>query len=254
MKVLILAGEREGGDPLARAENVASKTQIVIAGEPMLAHVLRAVEQLAPPPPQIYISGPALAAARPSITTIETANSPCSSVMRALEQTGYPVLITTADHPLLTPAIIHEFLQKANQLAGDVCVGLVPLTLVAQHYPQNRRTRLRFSDGSVSGANLFLLRSQRANGLLEFWRSMEANRKSPWRMLRLLGVGMLLRYALGRLSFAQVVAHISARTGCAIAPVMLSNPHAAIDVDKPSDLALVRRIMEAAPAQQGGVG
>lgn len=251
MKVLILAGERPGGDPLAIAENVANKTQIVIAGEPMLTHVLRAVGQLRPTP-QLFISGAAGAAAGPHITRIETAQTPCSSVMNALAQTGYPVLVTTADHPLLTPAILDEFLQKANSLAGDVCVGLVPLTLIEQHYPSNRRTKLKFSDGSVSGANLFLLRNTRAMGLLEFWRSMEANRKSPWRMLRVLGLGMLLRYATGRLSFAQLVAHLSVRTGCGIAPVMLSNPHAAIDVDKPSDLALVRMIMETPVAQQGG--
>ncbi len=172
--------------------------------------------------------------------------------MKALAHISYPVLITTADHPLLTPAIIHEFLQKANGLAGDVCVGLVPLTLIEQHYPENRRTKLKFSDGSVSGANLFLLRHARAMGLLEFWRLMEANRKSPWRMVRVLGFGMLLRYAAGRLSFAQLVAHIAARTGCSIAPVMLSDPHAAIDVDKPSDLALVRAIMHTASTHQGG--
>ena len=251
MNVLILAGERPGGDPLAIAENVASKTQIVIAGEPMLAHVLRALRQLQPAP-QLFISGAAGGEAGPDITVIETGPTPCSSVMKALAHISYPVLITTADHPLLTPAIIHEFLQKANSLAGDVCVGLVPLSLIEQHYPENRRTKLKFSDGSVSGANLFLLRHARAMGLLEFWRLMEANRKSPWRMVRVLGFGMLLRYAAGRLSFAQLVAHIAARTGCSIAPVMLSDPHAAIDVDKPSDLALVRAIMHTASTHQGG--
>lgn len=242
MNVLILAGERAGGDPLAIAEGVANKTQIVIAGETMLAHVLRAVKQLQPAP-RLFISGN-VAVDAASITIIETAQTPCTSVLKALSQIPFPVLITTADHPLLTPVILEEFLQKAATFEGDVCVGLVSLSLVVQHYPRNKRTKLKFSDGSVSGANLFLLRNENSLKLIEFWRVMEANRKSPWRMVRALGVGSILRYACGVLSFKDVVAIIAARTGCAIAPVMLSDPHAAIDVDKPSDLALVREIME----------
>lgn len=242
MNVLILAGERAGGDPLALAEGVANKTQIVIAGQTMLAHVLNAVGQLRPAP-QLFISGQVDAGE--AVTVIDTAQTPCTSVLKALSQIPLPVLITTADHPLLTSAILNEFLQKAAALQGDVCVGLVSLALVSQHYPTNRRTKLRFSDGSFSGANLFLLRSENAMKLIEFWRQMEMNRKSPWRMIRVLGAGSIIRYALGRLSFAQVVTVIAARTGCSIAPVMLSDPHAAIDVDKPSDLALVREIMAA---------
>lgn len=243
MNVLILAGERAGGDPLAIAEGVANKTQIVITGQTMLAHVLKAVGQLQPAP-RLFISGKVNAGAA-DITIIETAQTPCTSVLKALTQIPLPVLITTADHPLLTPAILEEFLQKAEALQGDVCVGLVPLALVSHHYPTNRRTKLRFSDGSFSGANLFLLRGENAMKLIEFWRQMEMNRKSPWRMIRVLGAGSIIRYALGRLSFSDVVAMIAARTGCSIAPVMLSDPHAAIDVDKPSDLALVREIMAA---------
>ena len=242
MNVLILAGERAGGDPLALAEGVANKTQIVIQGQTMLAHVLPAVKQLIPTP-TLFLSGPAHAGAA-DITIISTAQTPCTSVLKALEHIAFPGLITTADHPLLTPAILNEFLQKAAVLEGDVCVGLVPLTLVQQHYPHNRRTKLRFSDGSYSGANLFLLRNANAMGLIEFWRLMEANRKSPWRMIRVLGLGSIVRYALRILSFTDVVSLIAARSGCAIAPVMLSDPHAAIDVDKASDLVLVREIMQ----------
>lgn len=248
MNVLILAGERAGGDPLAIAEGVANKTQIMIQGQTMLAHVLATVGQLQPAP-RVFISGE-LAGLDASITCIKTAQTPCSSVLKALENITFPVLITTADHPLLTPAIINEFLQKANALEGDVCVGLVLLALVEQHYPSNRRTKLRFKDGSMSGANLFLLRHTNAMGLIDFWRLMEMNRKSPWRMVRVLGIGSIVRYALGLLTFADVVAIISARTGCSIAPVMLSDPHAAIDVDKPSDLALVREIMQSRTAHK----
>lgn len=241
MNVLILAGERPGGDPMALAEGVANKTEIIIDGQSMFAHVLSAVQQLAPSP-RIFVSGNPPNAAS-SITVIPTAHTPCSSILKALEDIDFPVFVTTADHPLLTPSILNQFLQQAAALEGDVCIGMVPLWLVQQHYPQNQRTRLRFSDGSFSGANLFMLRNTKAMALIDFWRQMEANRKSPWRMLHVLGIGSVLRYFLGRLSLLDVLEIINERTGCTVAAVMLDDPHAAIDVDKPSDLALVREIL-----------
>lgn len=243
MNVLILAGERPGGDPLALAEGVANKTEIVIAGKTMLAHVLEAVQTLVPAT-AIFISGN-IAHVPAEMHRIAMANTPCMSVLSALSQMNFPVLVTTADHPLLTPALLRGFLEQASTLEGDVCVGMVPLALVQQHYPRNRRTRLRFREGSFSGANLFLLRNEKAMGVIEFWRRMEQVRKSPWRMVQVLGLGSMLRYALGMLSLVDVVNVLRHRTGTQVAPVMLMDPHAAIDVDRPDDLALVRDIMAA---------
>lgn len=243
MNVLILAGERPGGDPLALAEGVANKTDIVIAGKTMLAHVLDAVMPLVPLT-NIFISGNAVKVPV-GVQVIATANTPCASVIAALSRVEFPVLLTTADHPLLSAPLIHSFLEQAAILQGDVCVGMVPLTVVQQHYPRNRRTKLRFREGSFSGANLFLLRNQQAMGVIDFWRQMEAVRKSPWRMVQVLGLASIVRYALGMLRLEDVVAVLARRTGARVAPVMLLNPHAAIDVDRADDLLLVREIMAA---------
>lgn len=242
MNVVILAGERPGGDPLAIAEGVANKTQIVIEGQPMLAYVLAAVRGFTPAA-TIYLCGQAADVAR-DVAVIAPAATPCTSVLRVLETVSLPMLITTADHPLLTPALLNEFYTKAASRTADVCVGMVTLARVMQHYPESRRTRLRFKGGSVSGANLFLLRNDKARPLIDFWRQMEANRKSPLRMLRVLGITPVLRYALGRLSLADVVAIVEARTGTRIAPILLDDPQAAIDVDRAEDLALVRSILQ----------
>lgn len=240
MNVLILAAERPEGDALAQAEGVTGKAWIRIAGKPMLQYV---TEALAPFGPH-YVS--AMAGPLPGVTWVSPAHSPCSSVLRAMETLSYPVLLTTADHPLLTTALVQQFLDAAAQQPGDLCVGLVRLELVQARYPGNRRTKLRFSDGSYSGANLFLLRNERCAELLHFWQRIEAQRKSPWRMVRVLGLGSIWRYALGRLSLADVIAVIARRTHVQVSPVLLDDAHAAVDVDRPGDLALVRQILEAA--------
>ena len=53
----------------------------------------------------------------------------------------------------------------------------------------------------------------------------------------------LLRFLLGRLTLAAAVQRLSAIIGASIAAVEMPFAEAAIDVDKPSDLALAERIL-----------
>ena len=67
-------------------------------------------------------------------------------------------------------------------------------------------------------------------------------------MVRRLGWTFAARYALGRLSMAAAAARLGELAGGArFAIVALSDGRAAIDVDKPDDLDLVRRLVGAAP-------
>ncbi len=67
-------------------------------------------------------------------------------------------------------------------------------------------------------------------------------------MVRRLGWTFAARYALGRLSMAAAAARLGELGGGArFAIVALRDGRAAIDVDKPDDLDLVRRLVAAAP-------
>ena len=54
--------------------------------------------------------------------------------------------------------------------------------------------------------------------------------------------------ALGLLTLDQAMRMASRRLGAGVAPVLMPQAEAAIDVDKPADLALVRRIVGAPAA------
>jgi hypothetical protein len=55
----------------------------------------------------------------------------------------WPVLVTTADHPLLTPDMVAAFVAGAG--GADVAVALVERRTLLARYPGNRRTWLRVS-------------------------------------------------------------------------------------------------------------
>jgi hypothetical protein len=114
--------------------------------------------------------------------------------------------------------------------------------------PEGKRTFLRFSDGAFSGCNLFYFATPAATGVVALWREVEAQRKKPVKLLARLGPLTAARYALGRLSLAAALAKLGALAGVTAAAVEMPFGEAAIDVDKPEDLVLARRLAESAPA------
>src|SRR3546814_6960591 len=108
--------------------------------------------------------------------------------------------------------------------------------------PATRRTYLRFADGDWSGCNLFHFASPRAAAAIDLWRHVEADRKRPWRIVRRLGPGLLFRYLVRRLTLADAVAHLGRRAGVSAHVGAEEDGRAAIDVDKPDDLDLVRQL------------
>ncbi|MDR6127827.1 hypothetical protein QE452_002491 [Sphingomonas sp. SORGH_AS438] len=108
--------------------------------------------------------------------------------------------------------------------------------------PATRRTWLRFADGDWSGCNLFWLATPEAALAIGLWSQVEADRKRPWRIVWRLGPLLLLRYLFGRLTLAAAVRHLGRRAGVETAVVPSPFGLAAIDVDKPDDLDLVRTL------------
>jgi GTP:adenosylcobinamide-phosphate guanylyltransferase len=251
---LILAGSRGPDDPLAQATGVHHKAFIEIGGEPMLARVVAALAQvpaigritIAIEAPELVESAPSLAPWRAGgrIAVLRAAESPAATVVRALESIdgAPPLFVTTADHALLTPAMVQHFLDHAPA-AADVAAGIATDRTIQAAYPDTRRTYLRFHDIAFSGCNLFLFRTGRARNVADLWRQVERHRKRPWRMVAMLGLGNLIGFLLGRLTLGEALARMSARSGAQLATVDMPFAEAAIDVDKPADLELVRAIV-----------
>ena len=248
---LLLAGSRPGGDPFAAANGVALKPLIPIAGEPMLLRPLRAllaVEAIG----EVRVLTNTVAELTPVIppdprVTIAASQRTIATTIGAIitdPATRYPLLVTTADHALLTPAMVEQFLAAAA--GADLAIGLVERRALEARLPQTKRTWIGFRNGSYSGANLFAIASPRAAPAIAQWAAVEQDRKKGWRMLLAFGPALLLGAVLRLRTLDQSVASIGRRLGLVITAVELTDPLAAVDVDKPADLALVTAIIAGA--------
>jgi GTP:adenosylcobinamide-phosphate guanylyltransferase len=232
---------------MAVAAGVSHKALLPVGGRPMIARVidaLRATPALGPI--AICIESPeALSGlALGNVTLLPAADGPARSVANALRTLGTPLLVTTADNALLRPDWIESFLAQTHP-GCDVAAAITTQDNIRRDVPTTQRTLIRLADGSFSGCNLFLFRTAASRRVVEFWEHMERERKRPWRMARLLGLGILLRYATGRLTRAALYARILRLTGARARLITLADGRACVDVDKPSDLALANRLAAA---------
>ena len=241
---IVLAGSRGGADPLTAYAGVTDKALIEVGGRTMLARVIEALRKAGAGRVLVVHSSPAVRthALELGAEVLAGESGPSASAATALAAIGAPVLLTTADHALLDPEWVTAFLAAVPGDA-DVAALLARRDVVEAAVPETRRTWLRFADGDWSGCNLFQLATPRAADALALWQQVERDRKRPWRIVRRLGLGLLLRYLLGRLTLAEALARIGSLAGVRAALVQSPFGLAAVDVDKPADLDLVRRLV-----------
>lgn len=240
---LVLAGSRGGPDAVAAYAGVSHKALIQLGGQTLLARVVASLKAAGAGRIAVVSSHPEVRqeTARLRVEGLDEAAGPSLSAIAGAKILGAPLLITTADHALLEPLWVQRFLGDVSP-AADVAALVAARAVVEAAAPDTKRTWLKLADGDWSGCNLFYLANPRALAVLNLWRRVEAERKRPWRMAQILGPGVLLRYAAGRLSLTRAAAELGRLAGVTAQVVETPYGRAAIDVDKPADLDLVRRI------------
>ena len=249
LSTLILAGSRPGRDPLLDGTNLPSKALLPIAGVPMLARVLEAVSEAKDAGPITVAAqdtaplaaDPQIAAAATDVAWKDSPGSIADAVRAALETVQGPLLVTTADNVLLTPAMIAQFLRDAA--GSDVAVGLVERRAVAAAGHSTQRTWLKFRGGQWSGANLFYLGGPRAVPLIEFWRGLEQDRKKGMKIVGAVGPLMLIGALLRLIDIHTFAARVAGRFQLSGKVVAMKAAEACIDADKPSDIPVIEAIL-----------
>ncbi|GGE82391.1 nucleotidyltransferase family protein [Sphingomonas prati] len=248
---LVLAGQRPGIDPLADAFGAEWKALIPVGGLPMLDRVLRTL-LACPEIDRIVVAGQApdalaqgwrAAEPRLSFTQSQGGISRSIAAVAGTPTAPWPVLVTTADHPLLTPDMVAAFLTGAGE--ADVAVGMVERRTMLAAYPDAKRTWLHFRGGAYSGANLFALRTPRAQPALALWAQAEQDRKRALKLFWHFGPLLALRAVTRTISGPNALRTAGRRLGLDARLVALPQAEAAIDVDKPADHTLAERILAA---------
>ena len=252
---IVLAADREQGDPVAQAKASSCKALATVSGREMVLRVLDALAE-AGETGERFLAGPAVASveqnrelsaliASGQVMWFPPQTTPSSSAFTVLQAlpNDTPALVTTADHALLTAEMVDHFCSEARRSGCDVVAAIARHDLVAQAVPRTRRTVTRFQDGGYCGCNLFAFLTPQSRKAADFWRKVEKERKKPLRIIKIMGWMTVLRYLLGRLPLNQALEQMSRRMGLRAGVIQMPFAEASINVDKAEDLQLVESIL-----------
>ncbi|AYO29286.1 MAG: hypothetical protein PWR06_1276 [Thermoanaerobacteraceae bacterium] len=244
MNALILAGKQADG-PLKEVSD--SKATIKIEGKEMILYVIEALKALD------FIQKIAVVGDKDRLSflakkvdmIVEQGNSLPQNILRGAE--AFPedeeLLVLTCDIPMITPEAIRDFAVKARELEADFCYPIVRKEDNDAKYPGVHRTYVRIKDGTFTGGNIVMLKAGTVKKAIEKAEAFLAYRKKPWMLARILGISFVVKFALGILTIKELENRVSDLFGLKARAVISNYPEIGTDVDKESDLELVRKVL-----------
>lgn len=253
LRLIVLAGQPRGvPDPLAARFGESHRSLIPLAGQPLIAHVLRTaahhpgVASLA-----ICIEREAFEPVwdvltrlpgRGSVALVPARDNLADSVRDAAEGWEGPLIVTTADHALLSADAIDAVADALTD--ADAVIALSPREQVEAAHRSAPRRFLSLREGDYAACDIYGVAGPDAVRAVEVFRGDGGFNRSGARMRRALGIiGMLLlRCRLLTLSAAATLA--SRHLGMRLATVVLTDGSQAIDVDDDRSYAIARDLLD----------
>ncbi len=243
---IILAGG-QNSRPLRRFASEKYEALIDINGRPMVTYVAQALSA-SRNVDRIFAVGPCgllETCAFPERTTIvEGGHTIIDTIVNGMEAVGHErhVLVVTADIPLLSPQAIDDFIAKCNPADADMYYPIVNKTANERQYPGNKRTYVRLQEGTFTGGNIFLVNPAIVKSCLYWAKRIINNRKNPLKLAHVLGWVFVFKFLLGTLALQELEDRVSELLKIKGAVIESNFPELGLDVDKPSDLELVRQL------------
>ncbi|MDR7486627.1 MAG: nucleotidyltransferase family protein [Armatimonadota bacterium] len=244
---VVLAG---GGPEPGLAPGLPNKAFLEIAGRPL---VLRVVEALrgCPAVGRVVVAGPPESLRPlldPSIQIVPERDAMMDNLAAAVASLpgAAQVLVVASDLPLLSAEAIEGFLERCEG-GADVYYPIVPQSSIESRYPGARKTYVRVADGTFAGGSVLLLSADILGRVRPFVEQIVAARKRPWLLAQLFGWSIVMKFASGRLSIAEMEARALQVAGIRGRAVIVEDPALALDVDaeRPENLRAIRRALGA---------
>lgn len=252
---LILCGGESKGALFAET-NIRIKALLPLRGKPMMQWVLDALCK-SRAGGRILVMGPAdvksaldsAPAEGKTVLFLEGKSSMFHNALagaQALNDADY-IFITTCDIPLVTVEMLNEFIAQCEKFPEDADVywPMIEKNYVTAKFPDAKRTYMKLKEGTFTGGNFALARPAFFSANETLFTQAVAYRKSPLRLLKLLGFAFVLKFLLGWLCIADVETRLSQLLpGCKVKGVPVPHPEIGMDVDKIEDYKTIKNFME----------
>jgi GTP:adenosylcobinamide-phosphate guanylyltransferase len=150
------------------------------------------------------------------------------------------VLVVSSDIPALKSEMVDWLVDTSMETKDDLYYGVCPREVMEARFPDSKRTYTHLKDMDVCGADINVTHVRMATEHLDMWESLIGSRKSPLRQASMIGIGTLFALFTRRLTLEDAVQRVCERIGVKGRAIVWSHAEPCMDVDKPSQLELLR--------------
>jgi hypothetical protein len=150
------------------------------------------------------------------------------------------VLVVSSDIPALKPEMVDWLVDTCMETKDDLYYGVCPRNVMETRFPDSKRTYTHLKDMDVCGADMNVTHVRMATEHLDMWEQLIGTRKSPLKQAGIIGWGTLFALFTRRLTLDDAVARVCDRIGIKGRAIVWSHAEPCMDVDKPSQLELLR--------------
>lgn len=240
---LVVAGGKNDG-ALKQLSDQKYESLIEIDGKPMVQHVIDAVKKVEEIDDVVIVGPEELnEVTENNYNIIIPEGEMINNIKRGIEALNNQnhILIITSDIPLVTPEIIREFLHRCEkEKKYDLFYPLISKEINLKKYPEVERTYVHLNEGVFTGGNLVLVSPHIIQGPLDWYNRILNLRKKPLQMSKMLGFKFIIKFIFRKLSISDIEERITEIIDHECKALIFEYPEIGFDVDKPSDLKMMR--------------
>lgn len=239
-------------DPLYTYSHGDSKALIDVAGKPMVQWVLDALSG-AKRVDNVIVVGLSLKSGVTCKKPLHFVSNQgrmlaniVTGVNKALEinRKSQYVLVVSSDIPALKSEMVDWLIDTCMETKDDLYYGVCPKEVMEARFPGSKRTYTHLKNMDVCGADMNITHVRMATEHLDMWESLIGSRKSPLKQAWTIGFGTLFALFTRRLTLEDAVQRVCGRIGIKGRAIVWSHAEPCMDIDKPSQLELLREDLE----------
>lgn len=245
--VILAGGSKEG--EIEKKFGVLNRALLVIRGKFMIEYVIEALRNVSSIG-RIVVVGPVNALQARIGTRVDAVvpagSDPFESTLKGLEalKSQEKVLVATSDLPLLRPEAVRDFFARCGEVAADFYYPIVRKETYEAKIGKGKRTFVSLKEGCFTGGNLLFLDPKVVEAKKDWIARVIRYRKSPIAIARLLGLGIIFKLLVRRLSIRDVEERVERILGMKGRAIITPYVEIGFDVDRVEHVFLAEKLLE----------
>lgn len=149
------------------------------------------------------------------------------------------ILIVAGDLPFITAKVIDGFISECFRYPSSGYYPILKKETLEEAFPGTERTYAKLKEGTFTGGNIFLIKTEVILSNEEFLRELLKARKSPFKLAGIVGLFFLLKTVLGIITIEEAEKRVSKIVNAPVKAVITEFPEIGIDIDKQKDIEYI---------------